>query len=367
MRRLSEVEPGTDNNFNLLRLVAASGVLVSHAYPIALGPEAQQPLERMLGMTLGHLCVLIFFCVSGFFITRSFDRCRSLPRFLEARALRLFPALAAMLVATVVVCGLWLTRAPAASFWEAAPPYVLRNISLFSPEYELPGVFGDAAYGPAINGSLWTLFYEVLCYLGVALLGVTGLLAPGRRGRICGVAIVLGCAAAVVLAGLRPGLLPVRLERLADLGLPFAIGGLFYLARQSVVLHLGVAALGLAASLAMLAGPWGTPLFAPVFAAALCYAVLTLGYAPIPLLRAYTRVGDYSYGIYIFAFPLQQLGAELGYRLPLANMLFAAPVTLICAILSWHLIEKPALSLKQGRPALPPSPGHAARAEASRE
>lgn len=357
MRRLSEVEPGADNNFNLLRVVAASGVLVSHAFPIALGPEALQPLERALGITLGHLCVLVFFCISGFFITRSFDRSRSLPRFLEARALRLFPALAVVLVATVLVCGLWLTRAPGASFWAAAPAYVLRNLTLFSLEYELPGVFRDLPYGPAINGSLWTLLYEVLCYLGVATLGAAGLLAPGRRGLICAAAIVLLCSAAVVIEDLRPGLLPVRLERLAYLGLPFAIGGAFYLARGAVVLHPLLAGLALAASLGLLGTTW----FMPVFAAALCYAVLTLGYARIPLLGAYRRVGDYSYGIYIFAFPLQQLGVEIGYRTPLANMLFAAPVTLICAVLSWHLLEKPALSLKHGHRATRPAPRQGAR------
>lgn len=50
---LAEVAGGRDNNFNLIRMIAASGVLVSHAYPIALGEEARQPFHAATGYTLG--------------------------------------------------------------------------------------------------------------------------------------------------------------------------------------------------------------------------------------------------------------------------------------------------------------------------
>ncbi|HET7409345.1 MAG TPA: acyltransferase family protein, partial [Paracoccaceae bacterium] len=140
--RLGDLAKGRDNNFNLLRMLAATGVLVSHAYPISRGPGVEQPLESILGgIALGTICVYVFFAISGFFIAQSFERSATLGGFLRARALRLFPALALVLCTTVLVAGLWLTAAPARIYWAAVPEYLVHNITLFSLRYELPGVF----------------------------------------------------------------------------------------------------------------------------------------------------------------------------------------------------------------------------------
>ena len=90
---ISEIAQNRDNNLNLLRLAAATGVLVSHAYPIALGPEAVQPLKALIGQTLGQICVVIFFVISGFLITQSAVNSASLWNWTVARILRLFPGL----------------------------------------------------------------------------------------------------------------------------------------------------------------------------------------------------------------------------------------------------------------------------------
>ena len=106
--RIADRASGRDNNFNLLRILAALGVLVSHAYPISLGAGTPEPLSALLGdVTLGTVSVMIFFSISGFFITRSFAGRTSLARFMQARCLRLFPALIVVLIVTVLVCGLW--------------------------------------------------------------------------------------------------------------------------------------------------------------------------------------------------------------------------------------------------------------------
>ncbi|MDK3074525.1 acyltransferase [Sedimentitalea sp. JM2-8] len=327
---------GRDNHFNLIRMVAASGVLVSHAYPIALGPDAVQPLQIWLqGIALGTVCVYVFFAISGFFIAKSFDRSPSLGRFLRARVLRLYPALAVVLALTVLVAGLFLTTAPAATFRAAVPDYMLRNLSLFRLQYDLPGVFETNPYGPPINGSLWTLIHEAMCYAGVFLAGVLGLLRAKRP-------LALLLAGFVILRYLAPSLpLPGKLLAFLDLAFPFAIGTAFYVWRDRVPLRLSLA-LGLAA-LAALSHP--TPLFHMVFALALTYWVFLIGLARAPRLLAYNRLGDYSYGTYIYAFPMQQLMAFWGVTLPLANMALAFPATLALAMLSWHLIEKPALAL----------------------
>lgn len=327
---------GRDNHFNLIRMVAASGVLVSHAYPITLGPGVVEPLEGWLhGVSLGRVSVYVFFALSGFFITKSFDRGSGLGRFLRARVLRLYPALAVVLVLTVGVAGLVLTTAPAPAVWAAAPEYLWRNLSLYRMRYDLPGVFETNPFGPAINGSLWTLFHEVACYSGVVLAGIAGLFRARR-------ALAVALAGFVALQLALPQLpLHPKLSVLLDLAFPFAIGSAFYVWRDRVPLRLS---LGLAlAALAALA--WATPLFQVVFVPALSYWVFLIGLAEAPRLLAYNRLGDYSYGTYIYAFPMQQLMAWFGVSTALGNMALAFPATLVCAVLSWHLVEKPALGL----------------------
>jgi peptidoglycan/LPS O-acetylase OafA/YrhL len=335
--RIADRASGRDNNFNLLRILAAVGVLISHAYPISLGPAAAEPLSVLLGdVTLGTVSVMIFFSISGFFITRSFAGRRSLLRFMQARGLRLFPALIVVLIVTVLVSGFWLTTAAPGVFWAAVPDYVLRNVTLFSLHYDLPGVFGANPYGPPINGSLWTLSYEVLCYLGVVLAGLAGLLA---RPWLFAVALLGFIAAYGVNMGhpLHP-----RIDSLLTLGLPFAIGMSFWVWRRIIPLSLPVALVLLAAAYLTRQ----TAMIEPVLALALAYTVFVIGYAKTPVLATYNRLGDYSYGTYVYAFPIQQMLAGAGVVAPLTNMALALPLTLICAALSWHLVEAPAMRYK---------------------
>jgi peptidoglycan/LPS O-acetylase OafA/YrhL len=328
---------GRDNNFNLLRMLAATGVLVSHAYPISLGVGTPEPLSGLLGgTTLGTVCVMVFFSISGFFITRSFEQKHSLLSFLQARALRLFPALLVVLSVTVAISALFLTIAPANVFWLAAGEYLLRNLSLFFPKYSLPGVFDTNPFGPAINGSLWTLNYEVLCYLGVVLCGGLGLL---DRPAAFASSLVL-ILALYTIAQILP--LHDRIENLAQLGLPFAIGMSFWVWRSVIPLSWPIAGAALFTAVLLRS----TPAFGLALALALAYGTFVLGYARIRLLEGYNRLGDYSYGTYVYAFPIQQLLASLGVVSPLTNMGLAFPAVLLCAVLSWVCIEAPALRLR---------------------
>ena len=335
--KFSDRSSGHDNNFNLLRMLAATGVLISHAYPISLGNEAAQPLSYLLkGMTLGTLCVIIFFAISGFFIARSFSRKSSLESFLKARALRLFPALIVVLAVTVILAAL-VTTASSTTYWASVPEYYFRNLTLFFIKYNLPGVFTNNPYGSAINGSLWTLGYEVLCYLGVALCGILGFL---EKPKLFGLAVILF----LITYGLTINSeFYGRFERLMLLAFPFVTGMSFWVWRGHIPLSASLALVGgLAAALA-----WPTPIFAPLFTLAVSYAVFVLGYAQISWATAYNKLGDYSYGTYIYAFPIQQGVAWSGISAPFWNMAISIPLTLICAILSWHLVEAPALKWKR--------------------
>jgi peptidoglycan/LPS O-acetylase OafA/YrhL len=334
--RIADLAAGRDNNFNLLRIIAALAVLISHTALITQGPDAVELLSAQLdGITLGTLSVMMFFSISGFFITRSFAGRRSVTGFIVARCLRLFPALIVVTALTILVSWFWLTTAPAGIFWPEAGNFFIRNITLFSLSYDLPGVFVDNIYGTTINSSLWTLNYEVMCYMGVAVCGLLGLSRPRYFFFVLLVFLVIYRVNMVYT------LIP-RLSNLITLGLPFAIGMSFWVWRKYIPLSVPLALILLVATFFC----HDTPLFRPALVLALSYTTFVIGYAKIPVLAAYNRAGDYSYGTYVYAFPIQQMLASFGVVTPLANMALALPLTLICAVVSWHLVEGPAMRLK---------------------
>ena len=340
MSALSAAAQDRDNNFNLLRMAAALAVLVSHAWPISRGPGTAEPLERLTVASLGTLAVYVFFALSGFFVSASWARRASLADFLAARALRLFPALAVSLAAVLLVLGPLTTSLPLADYFAhpATARFLPRNLALLTPQYTLPGVFAANPY-PAVEGSIWTLAYEAECYLALLALGLAGLSRRGLGLAFAGYGLLW-----LATAGLA---LPVRLAEARALSLPFAIGMAAYHGRDRLRLTLPrVATLALVAVLAR-----GTPLAQPALVLALAAAGFWAGLLASPRLRAYNRFGDYSYGVYLYAFPVQGLVASAagGSLSPFANIALSVPATLALAVLSWHLVERPALALRRAR------------------
>ena len=344
MVKLNDVAIGRDNNFNLLRMIAAGAVLVSHAYPIALGGGATEPLSSMLGMSLGTLALLTFFTISGFFISQSFDRRHGLIDFCVARILRIYPGLMVVLILTILVIGpVFTTLTPSSYFSHAATwLYFPHNISLKWLQYDLPGAFGDNPYGPAINGSLWSLFYEVACYCMVA--GVGALLLTGRSWTFM-VFLVVYALGYVALKLVGDHLLErsVLIANFHQLTLPFVLGMAFYHFRRFLPLNFIVCAI--ACSAAVLA--YGNFWFEEIFVICWCYLIFYLGYLPWATLKAYNQVGDYSYGMYIYAFPCEQISVALWKGMsPITLIAISFPLTLAFAMLSWHFLENLALGYR---------------------
>lgn len=327
---------GRDNNFNLLRMAAASAVLVSHAFPLTLGPAATEPLFVSTGYKLGTTAVTIFFAVSGFFITKSFDRRNSLPDFLLARVARIYPALIVVLMLSAFVVGPLLTSLSLHGYFSSLHSwtYVPRNLLLRHQQWALPGLFTTAPAGPAVNGSLWTLYSEVSCYGLVVLFGLLGISRP----RIFPIVL----CAAVALVFLVPQSEGGGLHHAAaTLSLPFALGAAAYIYRKYVPVSAGLAV----AIFALAAICRSTTVYPALHALALSYGALWFGFARIPALRHYNLLGDYSYGMYIYAFPIEQIFATtVRPGSPLAMVAFSFPVTLLCAMTSWTWIESPALA-----------------------
>src|SRR6478736_9794871 len=172
--RLGDRVSDRDNNFDVLRLLAAWAVLVSHSF--ALVGEAE-PLHQF-NASLGNVGVLVFFAVSGLLIRRSWEYDPSPRDFWAKRALRLLPALATVGVLTAFVLGPLVTAASLTTYftsWETWV-YPFRVAFLLPFGATLPGVFDDNVYAGAVNGPLWSLPVEVFAYFGLFVLGVAGLL-----------------------------------------------------------------------------------------------------------------------------------------------------------------------------------------------
>ena len=342
-RTIDEAAVAGANNFHLIRLAAALLVLFAHAFHL-LERAGDEPIGSwFLTMDASLLGVTIFFFVSGFLVSRSWDVRRSLKSFLVARALRIAPALWLALIVTVFIVGILFTTLPIndylvdARIWR----YLALN-AVLRTQYFLPGVF-EANPLPGVNGSLWTIPLEVVMYVMLAAIGWTSLIDGPReaierlRHQPWGFALAMIVAALLVVKVARTG------PQYVGLALYFALGALAYRFRSRIPLSpwFGIALIIIAVAAART--PIG-PLLLPV---ALPYAILTIALRPAFRVRqTWLHRNDYSYGTYLYGFPVQQAAIAFGARDPASLLAVCVPVTLLLAALSWHLVERRSLRLK---------------------
>lgn len=326
------------DNFLILRMVAASMVIYGHAHAIAPAVNATDLFVRMgWGIYSGDIAVNVFFLVSGFLVTGSYIRQKSLYAFAKARFLRVYPAYVLNVVVLALVYGLLFTTLPKAVYLHSATvwDYIGTNLKMSSNmAWTLPGVFEQGMKTATINGSQWTLPAEVRMYVLLGVLGALGMLGSARVATIV-------LAALLVVGALRPDLLPLHQDWFR-LGGYFVLGVLIYMHRASihVRLELVVALVLLAVLTRHLA------VYPATFALALAGVVLWLAYLTPPL-RWLDRFGDPSYGIYLWGWPSQQVVAHL---LPAAGLFVHVSLALVMAIVlgyaSWTVLEKQAMRLK---------------------
>jgi peptidoglycan/LPS O-acetylase OafA/YrhL len=322
------------NNFDFLRLAAALAVIFSHSFTLTDGSDVNEPLFRLSGQqaTIGLVAVDMFFIISGFLVTQSFCRLGHPFAFLRNRALRILPGLAAAALFCAFVIGPIATALPLADYFsrKGAYSFIVNSLLFARGQSVLPGVFADNPFAYAVNGSLWTLRFEVLCYFAVFALGSAGLLR------------------ASILIPLFAGLVMARATGFGGpytmFGAAFAGGATLCIVRDRLQPDGRTAALCAIALLsAFLAG--GYSIAAPLAGA---YLVYWLALTPALRLPAIGSYGDFSYGLYIYAFPVQQMTAHLGADggAWFINFALSLTATLPLAWLSWHAIERPALRAK---------------------
>jgi len=339
------VDGGRDNILHL-RLLAALMVVFGHSVLAGPGGAVYQRIREFLpGMPIHEAGLFVFFTISGFLITLSFERRPDLLRFLRARALRLLPALAVCVLAWAFVLGPLLSTLPLREYFAAATAdgpwaYTLGTVSLLRVGNHLPGVFERTPVLHTVNSSLWSIPVEAKMYLCVAAAGVCGLL---RRRWLAAALIALACTAFVVW--------PLASAAAAKPPLAVVVQGFFGAGAIACLLrrHVPISnPLMLAVALACVAASYGRH--------ALPFAWLATGYfvfwfSYVPRIPAMPRGLDLSYGVYLWGWPTQQMLTLAGICSPLVLFALVSPLLMAIGALSWLHVEQPALRWKSRRSA----------------
>ena len=370
------------NNFNLMRVVLAISVIFSHCYPIKYGLEVLDPTAHFLrdqkdlpmdhAIDLGHLAVYGFFVISGYLVTMSWQRSLGIWDYLKKRILRIYPGFVIVSLLCALIVGP-LAADNTAAYWHQLGTEGLTFFPrLILLDLTVPPVFIHMPVSGAMNGSLWTIPFEFQCYLLVVLLGLASLRAsrfiPSNIRRALPATLFAGAYLAYFLycsgsLAAMPGLL--RLNEFSFAGriltkigashglgsrmyLYFISGMCLYLYRRIIPFRLPLAIVALAA---LLASIYVLPVIAYVLPLAGSYLLLYIAFLPSPFSRVGTK-HDLSYGLYLYAFPVQQLLVHyFDAQLSIAALFFSALiVTAGLAFLSWKFIEAPSLRLKNKKP-----------------
>jgi len=316
-------------NLNFLRLLLAALVALSHSYPLTGNAE---PIATLLSThTGGSIAVEAFFVISGYLVTQSIVINNSLTHYLTSRILRIWPALVCALFISIL-CARISSGASSNEFWNASYHYFKQNAYLLNGiSYTLPGSF-PTNHTPSVNGSLWTLPWEVRMYLAVAVLWGLGLLNR---------ALFNITALATILFGLLAFSSPIIQDHIDNQDVPwliaaFAVGMFAYLNIKSI-------SAGILAAALLILG-LTTSIFSIKLTGFLVIASASLIFGFTKLISLPKLKHDISYGVYIYAFPIQQLiiyehPSITPIKLFIVTIFFVLPISL----LSWIFLEKPAL------------------------
>lgn len=340
---LLELENGRNNNIGLIRFVAASLVIFSHSYWLT-GNEADEPLMKLCGMeTFGSLGVDIFFSISGFLITKSILRQASLQSFLWARILRIFPGLITAAVFCALVIGPLATTLPLSRYFKRPEVYdfIWRQGTLLGYPNKLPGVFTQNPIPENINSPIWTLPGELFMYMLVFVGGLILFIAQ-KKARIIP-SLVLLFMVLLYFWGMKYS--SKYLIQILWWLISFGGGALCYIFRRRIHLS-NIVFIAMMACFIVLFH-FRFTYIRVAFDLVLLYGLLVFAYEPKFQIRSFYKMGDVSYGLYIYALPVQQLivqkvGLSNAYQL----FVIAYPIALCLAALSWYFIEKPSLKLK---------------------
>ncbi|MDV3130405.1 acyltransferase [Mycobacterium sp. 21AC1] len=337
--KLGQVFDPRNNALNAWRLVLATSVILCHSWPLTGHRIPYKPVEQLLE----QVGVDGFFAASGFLITASWLRNPRLRDFAIARALRIFPGLwvcLAIIAFVIAPLSVMIQGGSVSDLMASHAPleYLLNNAVLNVYYAGIDGTPRGVPWAGVWNGSIWTLVFEMICYIAVAVLGVVGLLK--RRWVIPSIFVLMLCATAwLSYPTFAMQTIPQMVARFAVM---FAAGALLYQYRDAIPARWSLVAVSIVLVLAsgLLTN------YRVIGALPLAYAVIVSG-ALVHRKRLNLR-NDLSYGVYIYAYPIQQLLVVLGLASlgPFPFFVVATVATVPLAALSWFVVEKHALKLK---------------------
>lgn len=343
MKTLLELDSLQANNFDVIRFLAATLVIFSHAYAVSGYPN-NEPLSGATGFIgYGSLAVEIFFLVSGYLITRSLMHRDNLIDFTEARVLRIFPALILCCAVSALVLGPLITTLPLDEYLRSRQTwdYLLKSSSLISVQWFLPGVFESNVLKGVVNGSLWTLPVEFKMY--VVMLGLGILACAIKRYRVALLTMLIGSYLIFLFATQSTQLANHHSADPEPLIAFFLIGAIAYLNRPYVFISMTVV-LALWVALLLMRG---TQAAVPLYYVAIAYSLLAIAFDTTFQLHQFAKYGDFSYGLYLYGFPVKQaIMFFAGAMTPGILFMIAFPITLLLAWLSWRYVEAPSLHKK---------------------
>ena len=339
------VANGRPAGFDYLRLFLAIEVLIWHTVLMTRGKDFQTDvLNHSLWRALPPMILMMFFALSGFLVAGSLERTKNIADFIALRLLRIMPAIWFVIFFLALVAGPALTTLPLREYFNNRDFFHYFLNLICDVHYTLPGVFANNPDANAVNGQLWTIPLELTCYAMLALLALLQIFKHPRLMLCLFLLVQVLFAWRAVAEPVIWGGVSAKLLYLSFLG-----GSLVYLHRNRIPYSFSLACLCALAAYGLIYIPGGSYFIA----APAAYLTIYLGLQN-PRRTWIVRSGDYSYGIYLIAYPIQQfvVSFAVGVQPWYLNLLASLPLTFMFAFVSWHLVEKRALSYRHYIPQL---------------
>jgi peptidoglycan/LPS O-acetylase OafA/YrhL len=337
---------GRPTGFDYLRIILACAVVITHSVPTSYGNYVADKFYWLPGVHAVSLLILpMFFALSGFLVAGSLSRSRSIVGFLGLRFIRIYPALGVEVLLSALILGPLFTTVALPSYF--SDPIFWRYMLNVSGDvsFKLPGVFVDNPVPALVNQQLWTVPYELYCYIALSLISLAGLY---RRHRAFLRVLIVGQLALMCYSFLsRPDIILTgefaRHVQGIQLVFSFLAGVLVFMFRDT--LPWSRKTLLVAGGFCLILFSIGPGEYLGIFAAA--YLVVGLGLLNPPKIGV-MRTADYSYGVFLYGWPIQQaLVAHADWaRSTIINSVVTLLLAFGMAAASWHLVERPSLQLR---------------------
>lgn len=339
---LSSAYQQKQNNFDFLRFFLASLVFYSHSFVLFSGKSLSElKSEVFFNLTDGQidggiLAVNMFFLISGFLITMSWFNSSNAFSFTSKRIGRIFPGLIGVFILVIFIIGPIFSNNYSDYFHQLSITAILHDLLTMNISQSTVHNMFASLPKDTINGSLWTLKYEVYCYILILLLGKFKLLTKKI------VTILFLFFFTIFMFQTYGNLELTRAVPIPRLFTYFLLGSIYYLYKEYIRFDAKTISM-------MILLLFFLSFFEMVqlsILLAFSYLLFTFAYSPVIKLNNFAKLGDFSYGMYIYAFPMQQATLFVFKNIEFQYYFFISFVlTLLFAYISWHFVEKPSLQM----------------------